>query len=58
MSLKKIIIDEAKEDLLKALNIKDNTDVSQLLDVILPQCYKLGWLDQYKDSFSLSLQVD
>lgn len=57
MDIKSVIIDTAKQDLLNALD-KSDVDVSQLLDVILPQCYKLGWLDQYKDSFSLSLQVD
>lgn len=43
-----VIIQKAKEDIIKSTNIKTNFDEMKVLDNFLYRCWQMGWLDKYK----------
>ncbi len=43
-----LVIQRAKEHLLKATNIEDRKEEMQVIDNILFRCWQMGWLKQYE----------
>ncbi len=43
-----LVIQRAKEHLLKATNIEDRQEEMQVLDNFLFRCWQMGWLKQYE----------
>lgn len=43
-----LVIQRAKEHLLKATNIEDRKEEMQVIDNILLRCWQMGWLKQYE----------
>ena len=44
-----VIIDRAKEDLIKSTNIESSHEEMKVIDNILFRDWQMGWLDRYKD---------
>ena len=43
-----VVIDRAKQDLLKSTNIDTSPKEMEVLDDFLFRCWQMGWLDQYE----------
>lgn len=48
-----LVIQRAKEHLLKATNIEDRKEEMQVIDNILLRCWQMGWLKQYEQKSEL-----